>query len=179
MSVRRAVAADAAGLSELAAATFALACPPGTTQEAVDDFVAKHLTERNFSEYLSDPERELFIAEIDGAAAGYTMVIHSAPSDPDVVAALPSAPSSELSKVYVREDFHGAGIASALVDACIDAARARGAEVLWLGVNKHNARANRFYEKSGFRVAGSKKFLVGDNWEDDFVRMLVLTPGPT
>ncbi len=39
IEVRRATAADAVELHELAAATFALACPPGTRQADIDDFI--------------------------------------------------------------------------------------------------------------------------------------------
>ena len=53
-------------------------------------------------------------------------------------------------------------------------ARARGAAGVWLGVNEENARANRFYQKQGFALVGRKRFLVGDRWEDDFVREHVL-----
>jgi hypothetical protein len=35
-------------------------------------------------------------------------------------------------------------------------------------------RANRFYEKQGFVRVGTKKFLVGQRYEDDFVRALEL-----
>jgi RimJ/RimL family protein N-acetyltransferase len=41
---------------------------------------------------------------------------------------------------------------------------------MWLGVNQFNPRANRFYEKSGFRQVGVKRFLLGGRYEDDFVR---------
>ena len=58
--------------------------------------------------------------------------------------------------------------------ASLEAARARGAVGIWLGVNEENVRANRFYEKSGFVRVGTKKFLVGERWEDDFVRELKL-----
>ncbi|MDQ4137674.1 MAG: GNAT family N-acetyltransferase, partial [Actinomycetota bacterium] len=36
--------------------------------------------------------------------------------------------------------------------------------------NQHNARANRFYEKSGFRTVGTKRFRVGAELHHDFVR---------
>jgi RimJ/RimL family protein N-acetyltransferase len=39
-----------------------------------------------------------------------------------------------------------------------------------------DVRAQRFYEKSGFRRIGTKRFFVGDHWEDDFVFELVLEP---
>jgi RimJ/RimL family protein N-acetyltransferase len=41
-------------------------------------------------------------------------------------------------------------------------------------VNEENARANRFYEKNGFAKVGTKRFLVGERYEDDFVRERVL-----
>ena len=65
---------------------------------------------------------------------------------------------------------HGGGVASALVVAVVDSASRHDAASVWLGVNQHNARANRFYAKSGFETVGSKRFLVGDTYEDDWVR---------
>jgi ribosomal protein S18 acetylase RimI-like enzyme len=41
-------------------------------------------------------------------------------------------------------------------------------------VNQQNDRANRFYEKSGFAKVGTKRFKLGANWEEDFVRERVL-----
>ena len=46
--VRIAGAADARALAEVAAATFALACPPGTKQQDIDDFVASNLSRESF-----------------------------------------------------------------------------------------------------------------------------------
>ncbi len=172
--IRRAVAGDAPALASVAAATFPLACPPHTTDAAKADFIATHLSEARFRGYLADPARDLFIAEQDGAPTGYTMLVTGEPTDPDVVSAISTRPTAELSKVYVLPAAHGGGVASRLVAASLDAARARGAAGVWLGVNQENGRANRFYEKSGFALVGTKTFLVGDRYEDDFVRELVL-----
>jgi diamine N-acetyltransferase len=168
--VRRAEVTDAVTLHELAAATFGLACPPGTAQEAIDDFIATTLSKARFTEYLVDPDRALFVATVDGRPVGYTMVIFGEPTDPDVVATIALHPSAELSKVYVLEDQHGGGVAHELVEASVAAAQERGAAGIWLGVNQFNLRANRFYEKSGFARVGTKKFLLGGVWESDFVR---------
>lgn len=174
VSVRRAGIADAAALHEVAAATFGLACPPGTTQEAIDDFVASTLSAERFVGYLEDPARELLVAEVDGRAVGYTMLVFGEPGDADAAASVTVRPTAELSKFYVLAERHGSGAAAALMDATVEAARARGVAGVWLGVNQFNPRANRFYEKSGFAVAGTKKFLVGGKYEDDFVRERVL-----
>ncbi|MFW8745420.1 GNAT family N-acetyltransferase, partial [Mesorhizobium japonicum] len=156
------------------AATFPLACPPHTTDEAKADFIATHLSEANFDEYLADPHRDLLIAEVDGRPVGYTMLVAGEPHDPDVAGAITTRPTIELSKVYVLPDAHGTGVASELMSASLDAARVRKAAGVWLGVNQENARANRFYEKSGFALVGTKRFLVGGRYEDDYVRELVL-----
>jgi ribosomal protein S18 acetylase RimI-like enzyme len=53
--------------------------------------------------------------------------------------------------------------------ASIESAAATGAAGMWLGVNSENARAIRFYEKSGFRRVGTKSFQLGSTVEHDFV----------
>lgn len=174
MEVRRAVVADAAALADVARDTFPLACPPGTTDAAIAEFIAEHLTEQRFHEYLVDPARELYLALDGPAVVGYTMLVFGDPTDPDVASAITTRPTAELSKCYALAEYHGTGVSMALLRASIEGARSRGSTAVWLGVNEFNDRANRFYEKSGFAVVGMKRFLVGDQWHDDFVRELVL-----
>jgi ribosomal protein S18 acetylase RimI-like enzyme len=171
VSTRPATADDAAALATLAAATFALACPPGTAQEHIDAFIAEHFTLDRFTGYLADPGRalRLLVDDGDGTAIGYTMLVFGDPTDPDVLAAITHRPTVELSKLYVLPASHGAGGARALMEATLDDARSRGVASVWLGVNQQNARAIRFYGKSGFAVAGTKTFLVGPERHDDFV----------
>ncbi len=169
-TIRRAEARDAGALATVAAITFPLACPPSTTEEAKADFIANSLSERNFAGYLAEPDHILLLAEVDGESAGYTMLVTGEPGDPDVAAAVVARPTVELSKVYVMPEQHGTGLAAALMDASMDAAREAGAVSMWLGVNNENGRANRFYEKSGFAIVGLKKFRLGDVDEDDYVR---------
>ena len=168
--VRIAGEADAAALAEVAAATFALACPPDTEQQDIDDFIETNLSRESFDRYLADPARLLLLAELDRRPVGYTMLVLGEPADPDVAAAITMRPTAELSKCYVLPAQHGGGIATALIERNVDEAAARGAIGVWLGVNQHNARANRFYEKSGFGIVGTKRFRVGAEWHDDFVR---------
>ena len=173
-SIRRAEPGEGAKLQELAAATFGLACPPGTPAADIVDFVATQLSEERFESYLADPRREIVIATIDDRFAGYSMLVFGEPTDPDVGAVVTARPAVELSKFYLRAEGHGSGLASLLMGSTLDAARVRGSLVVWLGVNQQNIRANRFYEKCGFAVSGTKTFALGDRLEDDYVRALVL-----
>jgi diamine N-acetyltransferase len=168
--IRQATTADAAELSRVASAAFPLACPPHTTAEAITEFIATHLTETHFDGYLADSNRQLFVAELDGVALGYTMLVFTEPTDAEVLAALSIRPTVELSKFYLLESAHGTGLSAELMTATLAAARETGALAMWLGVNQENVRANRFYEKNGFEKVGIKHFLVGDRLEDDFVR---------
>lgn len=173
-TVRLAGPADAAALHEVAAATFALACPPGTGPDQIAAFIAMHLSEERFRDYLRDENRQLLMAVADdGQAVGYTMLVFGEPTDDDVRSAVTARPTAELSKVYLLLGQHGTGVGAALMDATLDAARQRDVASVWLGVNKLNERANRFYERSGFTAVGSKKFQLGTEIHDDFIREFV------
>jgi ribosomal protein S18 acetylase RimI-like enzyme len=102
------------------------------------------------------------------------MLVSGPIGDPDVRAVIDGSNSIELSKFYVLADNHGSGIAGELMGATLDAAAATGATSCWLGVNQKNARAARFYTKHGFEVVGTKRFLVGEQWHDDHVRVRLL-----
>lgn len=170
--IRRATPQDAHALHELAAATFPLASPPDTDPADNAAFIATHLSEARFADYLADASRILFLALLDDAPVGYTMLVTGEPYDTDAAAAVADRPTVELSKIYVLPEQHRSGIAAELMATSVDAAAATGARSVWLGVNQRNERANRFYEKQGFRVVGTKRFLVGGRWFEDFVREL-------
>ncbi|GIF18949.1 ribosomal protein S18 acetylase RimI-like enzyme [Actinoplanes tereljensis] len=180
ITTRRAELSDAALLHDLAALTFGLACPPGTLQSDIDAFIAKNLSADNFRAYLADPERIVLLAAADGVPVGYSMLVGGPIADPEVAATVAAASygksSIELSKFYLAPDRHGSGVAAALMAATLTEAAGTGAEFCWLGVNQRNERAAKFYTKQGFEVVGVKRFLVGDVWHDDHVRLRPLLP---
>lgn len=169
VTVRIAGPDDVPELAQVAASTFGLACPPGMSQERVDAFVADVLSPARFDAYVADADRHVLLAEQDGIPLGYAMLVRGEPQDADVRAALTLLPTVELSKIYVLPEAHGTGAAAALMQASLAWAGSVGAVGAWLGVNQQNERAQRFYAKSGFARVGTKRFLVGGVYEDDFV----------
>lgn len=172
VTVRRAVEADAAGLSRLAALTFPLACTPQTSAEFLATHIATRLDPASFRRHLTDPGCVVLLAD-EGAGAdpvGYTMLLAGEPTDPDVARAIRVRPTVSLERCYVHPDHHGTGVAADLMSATLEAARATGARGIWLGVSEENARANAFYARQGFEQVGTKRFHIGDAWEDDNVR---------
>lgn len=158
-------------LAELAALTFPLACPPSIGPADTAAFIAARLSPEAFATHLANPSHRVLVATSDDDAAliGYTLLILGEPADADAAVAVTARPTVELSKCYVHPGHHGTGTAAALMRASLAEARGLGAGSVWLGVNQHNSRAQRFYAKSGFTVAGTKHFTVGTVREDDYV----------
>jgi ribosomal protein S18 acetylase RimI-like enzyme len=100
---------------------------------------------------------------------GYVMLIRGVPDDDDVQKAVTLRPAVELSKMYVLPDCHGAGVSAALMTAALTEAGNLVAKSVWLGVNQHNQRAQRFYAKHGFSINGTKTFRLGAGIENDYV----------
>lgn len=158
VQVSAAGSADAVELASVAAQTFPLACPPGATQENIAAFVDANLSAERFADYLADPHRAVLAAARDGRIIGYAMLIRDSGAD-----------AAELSKIYVLPEYHGGGVSTALMDRALATAGEWGARRVWLGVNRANQRAQRFYAKSGFRISGTRTFQLGADLEHDYV----------
>jgi GNAT superfamily N-acetyltransferase len=61
----------------------------------------------------------------------------------------------ELYQLFVAPEAHGSGVAAALIADAEARLAARGVETAWLACAIGNTRAARFYEKSGWRMAGT------------------------
>lgn len=160
---------DAEELADVAAVTFPLACPPGSTRESIEAFIDDVLSHERFGDYLDDPARTILAARDDVSIVGYAMLVHGEPADADIARVLDNSPTVELSKMYVMPGHHGSQVSAELMSAVIASAIESGCAGVWLGVNQKNARAQRFYGKHGFAVVGTKTFAVGAEIHDDFV----------
>ncbi|MEV6427092.1 GNAT family N-acetyltransferase [Nocardia sp. NPDC051463] len=174
VTVDRAGLWDAEALSDVAAATFPLACPPGATADDMEIFISDVLSGERFGEYLTDPTRTVLKAVANGDIVGYAMLHAGDPTDPQVAAAVNLRPVVEISKMYVLPGHHGSGVSKALMRAALQRAREEGAAGVWLGVNQENTRAQRFYTKHGFTRVGTKTFHVGNQLHHDFVMRMML-----
>ncbi|KQO52728.1 GNAT family N-acetyltransferase [Sphingomonas sp. Leaf257] len=163
--LRRAGPGDAPALSLVAAATF-LETFAGTI--AGPDMV-RHCTLNSsptkFDAWIPDPACVATLAEHpDGAApVGYTLL-----TSPDLPVET-DARDIELRRIYTLSLTSGTGLGHRLMTMAIDDARALGRRRILLGVLGINERARGFYEREGFRLAGTRQFRVGDTVFDDVI----------
>ncbi len=164
LAIRRAIASDAAALAELAARTFADTFAAQNRPEDIEEYLAKTYGEALQRREIEDPSIVTLLVEDGGVLVAFAQLRRSSAKHGQV----------ELARLYVHGEHHGRGIAQRLMDASVDVARELGGATLWLGVWEHNARAIRFYEKCGFRDAGSQPFLLGSDLQTDRVMTFVI-----
>jgi ribosomal protein S18 acetylase RimI-like enzyme len=171
MIVRAARESDAADLARIGAATFALACPPNTPEADIETYISTELTPERFLAHMACSSTALFAATLQEAVVGYLMLCRDgAPIEVGEHDAL------EIRRIYVMPEFHGKGIAQALMRQSLICAAEAGCRKVWLGVSQHNQRGIAFYAKAGFAVVGEKKFFVGSDIHDDYVMCCELEP---
>jgi GNAT superfamily N-acetyltransferase len=91
---------------------------------------------------------ELLIAWVDGTPVGDVYLWCETLEEPELRAAYPAAPL--LNHLEVSPAWQGRGIGAALVQACEEAARRRGYDILLLGVGVDNHEAKRLYTRLGY-----------------------------
>lgn len=164
--------ADAPALAAIGRETFVETFGHLYRPEDLNAFVDATYATKAVARDIADPQRILRVAEVDGAMAGYCKLGTSVSfTDYDIV----DRHGMELKQLYVRAAFQGTGIAVALMDWAMAEMRARGAEVIVLSVWSENVRAQRFYERYGFRKVADTYFMVGNHRDDEYLFACDLT----
>ena len=113
------------------------------------DHVAPQLVElrtaESFAQRAADRVAGTRVAEVDGALAGFVMVV-----------------DDEFEQVYVSAEHRGAGVSDALMADAERQVSANGHQIAWLAVVAGNARARRFYERQGWCDAGLFDYAASD-----------------
>lgn len=169
VTIRRADSAEAELLADLGARTFAEAFAAENTPENMSAYLAQAFTTARLAAELADPWATFLLALVEGEAAGYAKLYQGEP--PRCVT---GERPMELVRIYVLERWLGGGVGRALMQRCVDEARASGSGVLWLGVWQRNLRALAFYRKWGFTTVGEQVFQLGADAQTDWVMQLAL-----
>ena len=165
LAFRLATAADAAALGEFMSRNFLDAYGHCSTPENVQAAVRERYGLEAQPRQIADPTRWNLLATV-----GEDWVGHAQLREPSALPAGTGAePALELCRFYVDTAWHGRGIAQRMMAKVKEEARNRGARSIHLSVWQEQPQAIRFYEKEGFRIAGTLVFVVGDDPKDDWL----------
>jgi ribosomal protein S18 acetylase RimI-like enzyme len=170
--IRRAEVADARLLAELGERTFRDTFAADNTPEDMASYLAQAFGEEIQRAELASSAVHRLLAERDTRALGYALLREGGESAGLVRGERPV----ELQRLYVESAAKGQGVAQALMARVEEEARARGGDVLWLGVWERNPRAIAFYRKCGFVDVGTHAFELGKDRQTDRVMTKPLAP---
>lgn len=111
---------------------------------------------------LADPATEFIIAEVAGEAVGYIKLKHK-----PVPEAIQAQHPLQIDRLYISRAWTGRGLGDKLMHLSLQKAQQRGHDVVWLTVWEHNTRAQRFYQRYGFREVGELSFVLGRDVQRD------------
>lgn len=163
-AIRKAIRSDAERLARLAEKTFRDTFGAANTPEDMELHCRANYSEGIQAAEICSPDTTTLLSEDDGRLVGFAQLRWG--SAPDCVLA---ASAGEVQRLYVLGDWHGRGIAQALMQACLEEMRAHGCDVVWLGVWERNPRAMAFYRKFGFAAVGDHVFPLGHDPQRDIV----------
>jgi ribosomal protein S18 acetylase RimI-like enzyme len=164
MKIRIATISDATLLAELGARTFADSFAADNTPDDMAAYLVKSFSPGKQAAELAEPGTVFLIAEDGGQPLGYTRLRGG--NEPKCINGLHPV---EIVRLYSIKEMIGRGVGAALMQACIDEARRRGCDVIWLDVWEKNPRAIAFYRKWGFEKVGEQGFQLGDDMQTDWL----------
>lgn len=103
--------------------------------------LAAFRTPESFASRMTRRLPQTVVAEVAGRSVGFSVVI-----------------DDELEQLYVTREARGSGVARELIAEAERRVAAAGHSRIWLAVAAQNARAIRFYAKSGWRDAGTFEY---------------------
>jgi ribosomal protein S18 acetylase RimI-like enzyme len=164
VTIRRAVAEDAAALAALAEQTFRATFQADNNATDMDAYCVTAFSPAVQAAQIADSSIDTLVAaDHDGTLVAYAQLRPGAPEAIELDGPI------ELWRFYVLSTLHGRGFAPRLMDASLEAARTRGATTIWLGVWERNFRARGFYRKFDFTDVGSHTFVLGSDRQTDVI----------
>ncbi len=164
LTIRRATAADAPVVADLALRTFMDAFAADSDPHNLALHIARAYGVAQQSAEIAHPGITTLLAEAGGRPAAYAQIRRGPPPS-----CVPDTDAVEIARFYVDQAWHGRGIAQRLMGAALVQAREMGARTVWLMVFEHNHRALTFYARQGFREVGRHGYLFGNSLELDRV----------
>lgn len=168
MNIRYANEDDAILLADMGRRTFYDTFAEQNTPEDMDLYLSATFSPEKQASEIKDPKSLFLILVVDDKAVGFARLMAYNTEE-----AISGARPMELQRIYVQQEHIGKGAGAELMKAAIRETKERGFDCLWLGVWEKNERAQKFYEKWGFKKVGVHAFMLGRDLQNDFIMELI------
>jgi ribosomal protein S18 acetylase RimI-like enzyme len=167
ISIAKANLATATRLADLGRQTFSETFAADNKPEDMAAFLTQVYGPDIQLAELQQARYTYLLAEMQGALVGFAKLWRD--SELGLGAGEPARGRLEIKQLYVVEDWIGTGLGAALMRRVLDLAQAENCTALVLCVWEHNARAQSFYQRFGFREIGETTFQLGTDAQRDLI----------
>lgn len=172
IQVRIASSADNILLAELGGRTFSETFAPDNAPEDMALYLAASFSPEKQAAELTDSKTTFLIAGIASAQVGYARLRLGLPPY-----SMTGTKPIEIVRLYAATPWIGLGVGAALMTSCLEIARSKGCDTIWLDVWERNSRAIAFYQKWSFEIVGTQSFQLGRDVQRDYLMQRLVVAG--
>jgi ribosomal protein S18 acetylase RimI-like enzyme len=170
MITRQALASDSIALARLADQTFRDTFTAGSSSSDMQQHCEESYHPDIQLQEIQDSNLITVLTEYEGELTGFAQIRLISPKKD-----ISGNRQSELSRLYVSNDWQGKGVAHKLMTEVLASAAKVQSDYMWLGVWEENPRAIAFYRKYDFSIVGEHIFSVGTDPQRDLIMAVQLT----
>ena len=165
--VNKADLSDVEVLSKLSEETFFETYSWYNTPENMAEYCRKNFSLDQLKKDFSEENTCFFLVKLSDEVIGYAKLrVFENPEE------LKGKRHIEIERIYVQKRHQDKKAGYALIRTCIDFARSKKFEVIWLGVWEQNLKALNFYIRVGFEKFGTHIFQLGNDAQKDYLMKL-------
>jgi GNAT superfamily N-acetyltransferase len=162
LHIRKLSLFQAEPLATLARQIFLDTFLPVNNPVDVIDYADRYLNSQTFEKELADPLYFTYGVLLESQLIGYIQMLINRQETYEGI-------ELELKRFYLLKDHHGKGFADQMMAVCEAQARELNYKSFWLGVWEKNFKAQKFYQKQGFKKIAAHPFVMGQETQTDFI----------
>lgn len=168
MKICEAEITDSETLAVLGAKTFYDTFARFHTEEDIQAYIIKAYNKEQIEQNLGNLEIQYHLAiNENDEAIGYTKLLHKV-----LLGKFQEKKIIELEKIYVVQTVFGKKVGAALMQNCIEYAKQKNYDAIFLGVWQENKKAIDFYKQFNFKIFDTRSFQLGKTICDDYLMLL-------
>lgn len=155
---------DYEALIQISKTTFFDTFSEYNTKEDMDSYMSENYSVSKIREEISNPFNVFLFAIENDKTVGFVKLRTN-----KILSELLETNPIEIERIYVSKSHQGKKVGALLMSYCINLAKEKKYDTIWLAVWEHNLHAQAFYEKWGFEKFGSHIFILGKDVQNDFL----------